>query len=399
MLAKKKILMKYESNILPGALEGKIVVGFCYYVAGPMALQNLVDEGALVIKVEKKPIGDPSRYVFSRNMFNSMSYNQLSVAIDYNNPSDRKSLGRLLCIADVIVDNRSFEAKKKDTILQQHLQNPDKPQKQVYCSIIGFPNPEVNNDLALDASVQAGTGLAYTNCSEPDKPLKVGVPILDQTVGLLAAKKIISSLYFLLRFPSLPEGANKLICLSVSMAGAAMWLQTGQIINFLEGDNFLRSGNKDRFAVPFSFYTTKNGLMSIATVNEHQFKRFCMDVLKDETFYNKYSTFEIRLKNQDQFEEDLNNKLKNNSKEYWSQLCKEHRIPASPVLTIPEVMQKDFVKELMHSSTNGRPVVTCGISNSFFKAKNSLVPAPRLDQDRKALFELLADDRKLQSKL
>lgn len=400
MLTKKELLTKYQSNILPGPLNGTVVVGLCYYVAGPMALQNLVTQGALVIKIEGKPIGDPSRYVFSKNMFNSLSHNQLSIVLDYKNSFDCDLLVKLFQLADVIVDNRSIRAKKNDAILQKHLQDPNKLQAQIYCSINGFPNPEINDAPALDASVQAATGLAYTNCASPDKPLKVGVPILDQAVGLLAANYVISNLYLLLKMPSLPEETKKLIYLSVSMAGASMWLQTGQIINVLEGEEFLRSGNKDRFAVPFSFYTTQNGLISIATVNDDQFKRFCINVLQDEEFHKKYLTIGIRLRDQNQFEDDLNEKLKNNPREYWYELCRKYDIPVSPVLTVSEAIQQRFAKGLIHSSTNGRPIITHGVENSFFKTPKMPAPAPSLDQDHATLSELLTTSGgKIQAKL
>ncbi len=60
---RRALLSRYQSEVLLGPLNGVIVLGFCYYVAGPIALQNLVGQGALVIKVERKPLGDPTRYV------------------------------------------------------------------------------------------------------------------------------------------------------------------------------------------------------------------------------------------------------------------------------------------------------------------------------------------------
>jgi CoA:oxalate CoA-transferase len=391
-MAKEKLLATYKDAVLPGPLNSKIVLGFCYYLAGPIALQSLVNQGALVIKIERKPIGDPSRYVFSKGLFNSLSYNQLSIAFDYSSSEDRQLLKSLLEIADVIIDNRSVRAKGKDSILQDHLNNTYKPNQQVYCSINGYPNEQVYNNPALDASIQAETGLAFTNCASPDTPLKVGIPILDQVTGLLAAYHIIASLYLLHRFPTLPDSAKKIIYISVSMAGAAMWLQTGQVIRALEGkDEFFRSGNQDQFAVPFSYYTTKNGLISVATVNEDQFKKFCLNVLKDEAFHKKYPTIQIRLEKQQEFEQDLNQKLKTEPREYWNHLCRQQNLPASPVLTVSEAIEQDFFKEVLNQSTNGRPIITHGARNPFFK-KVPLIPGPSLDRDHEKLSKLFLED-------
>lgn len=391
MLTKEKLFTHYQSNILPGPLNGSLVLGFCYYVSGPMALQNLVTQGALVIKIEGKPLGDPSRYVFSDGMFNSMSHNQLSIAIDYRHEDDQKLLTNLLQIADIIVDNRSIRAKKNDMILQTHLQDPQKPNAQVYCSINGYPNAEKNDDPGLDASVQAATGMAYTNCASPSNPLKIGIPLLDQVAGLLAAHYVVSNLYFLLKSPALPDEENKLIYISVSMAGVAIWLQTGQVINALQGEEFLRSGNQDLFAVPFSYYTSQNGLISIATVNEEQFKRFCMDVLKDEHFHKTYPVFQTRFEKQNEFEHDLNVKLKAKSKEYWCKLCKKFNVPASAVLTVSESVKQDFMGNLLSASTNQKPIVTHGAEHSLFPKNTKPAPAPSLDQDRIILTQLFRE--------
>jgi CoA:oxalate CoA-transferase len=106
--------------------------------------------------------------------------------------------------------------------------------------------------------------------------------------------------------------------------------------------------------------------MSVATVNEEQFKRFCLFVLEDSDFHAKYSTIQIRLANQDQFENDLNQRLMTKDREYWCERCKKLDLPASPVLTVSEAIQQDFFKEILHSSRDGKNIVTQGISHSFF---------------------------------
>lgn len=394
MLTKEQLLKEYKNHILPGPLNGIVVIGFCYYLAGPIALQNLVSQGCLVIKVERKPLGDPSRNVFSSNYFNSLAYNQLSIALDYDNEKDREFIVALLNIADAIVDNRSVRAKETDKILLQHFSNESKAKPQIYCSINGYPKEKIYNYPALDASIQASTGLAYTNCSSPQKPLKIGIPVLDQVTGLLASQSIIANLYLLLRFPSLPQEAKKMIYISVSMAGASMWLQTGQIIRTIEGKGeFLRSGNQDQFAVPFSYYTTQNGLLSVATVNEEQFKRFCLQVLKNSDFHSQYPTVQIRLQKQEQFEYELNELLKSQTREYWYALCQKFDIPASPVLTISEAIQQNFFQEILHESNDGKKVITQGISHSLF-GKKKPAPAPFFGEHTQELSQLIHSGEK-----
>ena len=391
-IKKSQMLWRFYSVILPGPLNGLIIVGFCYYVSGPVALQNLADQGALVIKIEGTPVGDPTRYVFSDEMFNSLSRNQLSVFINFKIQEDRDLLKKLLAIADVIVDNRSVSAKNRDEVLQEYLQHTAKLQTQIYCSIGGYPNAQVNQQPGLDASVQGTTGYAYTNGDSNQLPMKVGTPILDQVTGLLAAYLIGTNLYLLKKNNLLlANSLNNCIFIAVSLAGTSIWLQTGQVLKALKGEEFFRSGNQDQFAVPFSYYTARDGLISIATVNENQFRRFCYEVLEDEGFHEKYSDFNIRLNHQDQFESDLNEILIKQDKSYWVERCCKSNVVASPVLKVTESVKQNFVKqELLDSSSDGKTIVTNGATNSLFPSKSPhYLPAPELDQHTEEVKKIL----------
>lgn len=390
---KKALLKHYESAILPGPLNGKIVLGFCYYVAGPIVLQNLVGQGALVIKIERKPLGDPSRYVFSPAIFNTLAHGQLSVAVNYEEEADQTLLRRLFKIVDVIVDNRSIRAKENDQLLMRYLESSHKVTPVIYCSIDGFPNAKVNRMPGLDASAQACTGLAYTNCPTPNNPLKVGVPLLDITTGLLAANYILANLA-LLNQTSLPPSTKQVIRIAVSLAGTSVWLQANQFLDAMVGNEYFRTGNRDRYAAPFSYYTTKDALISVATVNEAQFKKFCIHVLENPQFHARYSNVQERIQDQDAFERDLNNLLKNQDKEHWLEKCKKYDIPAAPVLTVSQALEQDFVKALITSSSDGTPLVTHGATHSLFQLPKPN-PAPELDQDSESVKSVL----KIQSKL
>lgn len=387
---RERLLAYYKDQTQPGPLKGVIAIGFCYYVAGPIVLQTLVRQGALVIKIEGKPAGDPSRKVFSPSIFNSLTHGQLSVALDYKKEEDRHLLQELLNIADVIVDNRSVDARERDEVLQNYLASPNKQNDKIYCALGAFPNEKINKMPGLDASVQAITGFAYSNAPSFSEPLKVGVPILDITTGLLAANYIASNLFFLAKH-KLPAETKNILSFSVSLAGTSFLLQANQIINALERNEYFRKGNQDKFAAPFSYYTTKNGLISIATVNENQFKIFCLEVLKNKDFYEKYPLVEKRIERQDEFEKDLNRLLKEKNKEDWLLECQAHRVPAAPVLTVSEATQQRFFNESLRFSANEKPIITDAISHSLFSPpKLGNAPAPEVDQDHEVLSSILS---------
>lgn len=387
-ITRERLLEEYRSHMLPGPLNGIIVVGLCYYIAGPIALQTLVQQGALVIKVERLPIGDPSRHVFHPAFFTSLAHGQLSFGVDYAHHEDKKVLQVLLRTADIILDNRSFEAKNHDAILQFYLQQMYKPMPLIYCSIDGFPNAGTNNAPGLDASIQAATGFAYSNCAAPDRPLKVGVPILDMTTGLLAANYILANLFYL-KNTDLPPETKNVIHIAVSLAGASMWLQSNQVANALYGIEYFRTGNQDALVAPFSYYTARDGLISIATVNEVQFQNFCLFVLENAPFHGQYSTIQQRMERQAVFEQELNELLVTHDKAYWIEKCRVHRVPAAAVVTVSEAVQEKWVKEsVLRYSASGLPVVTYGAFHSIFspRLQHTVMPeAPPLNQDHALL--------------
>lgn len=388
-LNKKNLLDQYEPYLLPGPLNGKIVVGICYYVSGPVTLQSLASMGALVIKTEQKGRGDPGRKHFGEIIFNQLTYNQLSVAIDTQDALDQQFLHELFAIADVIVDNRSVMAKENDGVLNRYLESDSKMAPLIYCSIDGFPNTKTNRMPGLDASAQACTGLAYTNCFTPNDPLKVGIPILDITTGLLAANNVLANLYFLTQ-AKLPPETKQVIRIAVSLAGTSVWLQANQFLQALQGKEHLRTGNQDQYAAPFSYYMASDGLISIATVNEDQFKKFCEKVLENSDFHARYPTIQKRVENQNSFEPELNAILRAQSSECWIKKCENHGIPAAYVLTVSQALEQDFIKGLITSTEDGKPIITHGAEHSLFKNKLAK-PAPKtIGQDTEKVRSVLS---------
>ena len=94
-------------------LDGVIVLDLTEWIAGPYATRLLADYGARVIKVER-PTGDPSRGVGPyrdgapgiehSGTFFYFNTNKESVVLDLRRAPGREALGRLACMADVVVE-------------------------------------------------------------------------------------------------------------------------------------------------------------------------------------------------------------------------------------------------------------------------------------------------------
>ncbi|MDB5638880.1 MAG: CoA-transferase, partial [Bradyrhizobium sp.] len=94
-----------------GPLTGLKVVDLTHVMAGPTCTLMLADMGAEVIKIEKIPAGDDTRYMVPPKIgdeaasFLMMNRNKKGIALDLKTPGGARVLRRLIASADVLVEN------------------------------------------------------------------------------------------------------------------------------------------------------------------------------------------------------------------------------------------------------------------------------------------------------
>lgn len=377
--AKKNLLKKIFEISPDGPLKGIMVVEIGQHVSGPMVGERLARKGACVIKIEAPKNGDPARHYLSKEIFTSLNASKLSIVIE---KGDEPLYQEILLLADVIVDNRSPQAKECDIILNGFLKSADKSRPVIFCSIIGYEGEDNKHLLALDVSVQAATGMASVNGNTSAEPLKVGFVVLDKATAMEASDLIISHLFSLSRGKKIPCQSNHVIFLQVSMANIAAYLMTGQYLScFMQNKEPVRCGNRDNWLAPFSFYQTQEGMISLAIVNEEQYKRLCFDVLENKNLYYQYPTNESRMKSVDKFQSELENILKNHAATYWLEKCVRCKVPAGKVNTVVEALKQSFAKNFFTHTINRTTVIANPYQSSLFM-DNTLHDAPLLNEHR-----------------
>ncbi|MBS0286745.1 MAG: CoA transferase, partial [Proteobacteria bacterium] len=100
-----------------GPLNGYLVLELGNLISGPMASEELARKGALVIKLETQK-GDSARGILSKAVFASCNAAKASIALDKTDIEDQQLYKELLELADVVIDNRSADAKMRDETLQ-----------------------------------------------------------------------------------------------------------------------------------------------------------------------------------------------------------------------------------------------------------------------------------------
>lgn len=385
-------IQKLFSIAPKGPLNGYLVLELGNLISGPMASEELARKGALVIKLETKQ-GDSARGILSKAVFSSCNAAKASITLDKTNIEDVHLYQELLELADVIIDNRSPDAKTRDEVLQPFLAQK-KSHPVIFCSIVGYDSSEFHDKSALDVAVQAQTGMAMVNGASPGSPLKVGFVVIDIVTALQAASTIKDHLLALARGLKLSSEMNNVIVIEQSMAKTAALLMTGQYINtYTQQRDIYRDGNRDLFVAPFSFYKTKNGMISIGIIGDPLFATFCDKVLGDKTLALKYPTNQSRLENP-QFDKDLNDILATKDSEDWIAACKDHGIVCTKVNTVLEMLRHPFAKKMITATQAGVPIIADSATSSAFP-EEALRDAPSVDQDRKAIMALVATKQDL----
>lgn len=254
-------------------LAGRTVIDLTTALAGPYATLLLAGLGATVIKVENPAGGDVSRgnapYLgadglsLARTSEADMSVSmlvrgrgKLSVTLNLKDPRGRAVLHDLLRDADVLVENYSPGVTRRLGIDYPAVRevNP----RLVYTSISGFgAQGGPGSGKAMDAIVQALSGVMLT-AGEPDEgPVRFGLPIGDLLAPLFA---VIGTVSALLQAEHTGEGQH----VDVSMLGALTSLMACEPFDAYDAVGLAqRTGATVPRLAPFGVLPTADGHIAL----------------------------------------------------------------------------------------------------------------------------------------
>lgn len=174
------------------ALEGVRVLDFTWVVAGPVATRILADNGAEVIKVERKvppPLGDRKR-----GLQNDLHRNKFSLAL---NMSDPRGLGIALDLArksDVVIDNFSARVMRQWGMDYESLRRVKPDIICVSMSGFGHTGPR-SNFVSYGPTLQALTGYTRLMTDVDGKPAGYGYSYSDMAGGFTGALAALAALW------------------------------------------------------------------------------------------------------------------------------------------------------------------------------------------------------------
>jgi len=379
------------------ALSDVRILDLTHMLSGPYGAMILADMGAETIKVE--PLhGEGTRKLLANDPKNSLdgfgayyitlNRNKQSVAIDLKSAEGLEVFYDLVRRSDVVISNFGVGVPERLKIDYATLSaiNP----RIITCTVTGFgsdgPRPK---RPAFDQVAQAtGGGMSITG-TDPDNPVRSGIPIGDLGGGMFAVMGILSALHERNRSDKGQHVDISMVDCQISM------LNYMATMYFLSGEDPYPIGNSHFVHVPYNTFTTSDGFIVIAVITDNFWQNLKQVVPCEEFNDSKYDTQPGRWKDRDMINERLNAVLSGNTSEYWLQKLEEKRIPCAPVnrfsqaLADTQVLHRNMVVDLKHpngKSTRGpgNPIKLSRTGEESFSA------APLVgEQTEKVLTELL----------
>ena len=259
----------------------------------------------------------------------------------------------------------------------------------IYCSLSGYGQDGPYRDVkAYDLLIQGEAGIIATT-GYPDKPAKVGLPIIDLASSMYAAIGILLALYQRER-----TGEGQSIDISM-FESAVAWLGYFPHHYWHQNEEPERVGMRHHYVTPYGPYLAGDGVyVNLAVATAQDWEIFCRQVIERPDLLEdaRFKTSEARRKNRGVLEELIEKIFLERPYDQWLSRLREARLPhgevkgVGQVLAHPQVIARKFIRE-MESPVGRIPVV--GSPLRLEKSPARYDPLPVLGQDTVAILREL----------
>ena len=330
---------------MAGVLEGIRVLDFGRYIAGPYCAALLAEQGAEVIRIEKRQ-GSEDRYqapvadTGEGALFLQMNRNKLGLTLDPMLPEGQEIVRKLVATADVVVANLPPQTLKAMQLDYASLTavKPDIILTTVTAYGRGGP---YSDRVGFDGVGQVMSGAAYMTGEDEARPVRFQAPWVDfgtalhcafGTMAALMAKKQTGRGQWV-------EGA--LLATAVTVTNALLIEQA-----VIKADR-LPSGSRGQTSGPGDIIRCRDGAILVAVVGNPLFKRCALMIGQPD------------LVDDPRFKTDIdrgdNGKILSEMMERWSadltcedalQALAKAKVPAAKILKPQEALDDPHVKAM-----------------------------------------------------
>ncbi len=392
-MAKAKSRSSRQNPHAPGAppLAGLRVLDLTQVVAGPYCTQMLAYLGADVVKLES-PRGDDLRTIVRyrgrdehEDYFHTTNYSKRSIVLHLKDPPQRKAAQELAKRADVVVENFAPGTAARLGMDWQTLRalNP----RLLYCSISGFGQSGPYRDrLALDAIIQAISGVMSVTGEPGGDPLMIGAPLADVIAGMFAAYAVVGALRAVERDG---EGCYIDVSMQATLI-AALAPRMGETLQAGIAPPAL--GNQNPIRVPANVYHTKDGgYIKVLVHGDNHWVALCRALERQDWLDEpRFATTRQRVECREEIEQMVSQRLSERTAEEWMACLAAERVPAAPVydylqaLADPQVAHRGLLHTLQHPVSGAIRVI--GPPWIMGGAQAELTPPPVLNQHREEVL-------------
>ncbi len=322
------------------ALSHLRVIDLTRVRAGPSCVKQFADWGADVIKVEMPGEDDDGFGNRTHSDFQNLHRNKRSITLNLKDARGVEILRKLVCKADILVENYRPDVKFKLGIDYESLAK-DNP-ALIYASISGFgQDGPYRAHAGFDQIAQGMGGLMWTTGLPGSGPVRAGIPVADLSAGLFAALGILIALQERSRSGKGQWVQSSLLSAMVAMMDfqAARWLVEGEIPG--------QAGNDHPTSMPTSVYPTADGFINIAASGKIIFVRLCETLGAPAlAMHPDYLTADLRSTHR----VALNQAIAEHTRRYASKdliaLLNKAGVPCGPIYKMDEVFADPQVQHL-----------------------------------------------------
>lgn len=332
-------------------LEGIKVLDLTNVLSGPFATLHLALLGAEVIKIENPIGGDLARNLGCVPAYNKMmmgtsfiaqNANKKSLTLNLKEKEAKEIFLKLVEKADIVVEN--FRPGVMDRLGLGYEKLKEINPKIIFAAISGFgqTGPDAFKP-AYDQIIQGLSGVMAVNGDKTLNPLRAGFPVCDTVGGMNAAFAIMAALYYR---EHTGDGQFIDIALLDSIMPTMGWVAA----NLLIGNQHPELLGNDNFSsAPSGTFVTKDGYINIAANKQEQWEDLAdiigISELKEDP---RFKIRDDRKRNRFELTPYINEKLKENTTEYWVEILNKKGIPSGAILKLDAALEQE---QIIHRNT------------------------------------------------
>jgi len=270
--------------------------------------------------------------------FVGINRNKRSVGLDLSKEQGREVLLKLLEDADVLIEN--FKPGSMEAWGIGYEQLKERFPRLIYCKISGFGNDgPLGGFPGYDGIVGAMAGHYSVNGSQDTGPMRLGLPVVDLSMGLYCVIGILLSIH---DRNSSGEGQ----AIEVTLYDSALSLMHPHFPNyFLSGKVPQLTGNQHSNLVPYGMFPTKTVPVMLGAGNNRAFRKVCEVLGRPELAEDeRFATNGARLENRDALNEIIMAKLAEVDGVAFALELLQSGLPCGPVLDTGQVAESEHTR-------------------------------------------------------